>query len=197
MTTIHTAPPTPLTMLEPHGTRYVPASTTTAPDLFRFAIAPSTLGLVLVATSAAGVCAVLLGDDAATLADELQGRFPGAAPSDDAAVRELAARVAAFVERPSAGLDVPLDPRGTAFQRTVWEALRRIPPGETATYTEIATRIGMPTAARAVARACAANPIAVLVPCHRVVRGDGSLSGYRWGVARKRALLDREAAPSS
>ena len=188
-------------------TRYVASSPTPAPPrsgalaraaagAVRYAVAPSTLGAVLVAASAAGVCAVLLGDDAEALAAELRRRFPGAAPAGDDAVPALAARVVERIERPAGAGDapsLPLDPRGTAFQLAVWEALREIPPGQTATYTEIAARLGMPTSARAVAQACAANPLAVLVPCHRVVRSDGGLSGYRWGVERKRALLAREA----
>jgi AraC family transcriptional regulator of adaptative response/methylated-DNA-[protein]-cysteine methyltransferase len=162
----------------------------------RYAVAPSSLGAVLVAASAAGVCAVLLGDDAELLAAEVRRRFPGAAPADDAAAAALAARVVEHIERPAGGADapaLPLDPRGTAFQLAVWEALREIPPGRTATYAQIAARIGLPTSARAVAQACAANPLAVLVPCHRVLRSDGGLSGYRWGVERKRVLLRREA----
>jgi AraC family transcriptional regulator of adaptative response/methylated-DNA-[protein]-cysteine methyltransferase len=159
-----------------------------------FTIRESSLGLVLVAGSTAGLGAVLLGDDGDELRNELRRRFPRATLVDgDEELRALADRVIDGIERPARELDVPLDPRGTPFQRTVWRALREIPPGSTATYTQVADRIGMPGAVRAVAAACAANPLAVVVPCHRVVRRDGSLAGYRWRVQRKRALLDREA----
>jgi len=161
----------------------------------RFGTGNSSLGSILIAKSDRGVCAILLGDDAKTLARELQGRFPQSRLiGDDAGLADLLAQVAVFVEAPARGLDLPLDPQGTAFQQRVWQALREIPAGETASYADIAGRIGSPNAARAVAQACAANPVAVAIPCHRVVRNDGSLSGYRWGVERKRALLDREAA---
>lgn len=159
----------------------------------RFAIAQCTLGALLVATSERGVCAIALGDDADALARALQDRFPQARLSgDDADFARLVAQVVGLVEAPRIGLALPLDIRGTAFQQRVWAALRAIPPGQTLSYTELARRIGAPNAVRAVASACAANTLAVAVPCHRVVRTDGSLSGYRWGVARKRALLDRE-----
>jgi AraC family transcriptional regulator of adaptative response/methylated-DNA-[protein]-cysteine methyltransferase len=161
----------------------------------RFAVAQCTLGALLVAASTRGVCAILLGDEPAALLRELQDRFSAAELiGADRQFEQWVARVVGFVEAPRIGLDLPLDLRGTAFQRRVWQALRRIPPGETVSYAELARRLGMPRAARAVAQACAANPVAVAVPCHRVVRTDGSLSGYRWGVARKRALLAREAA---
>jgi AraC family transcriptional regulator of adaptative response/methylated-DNA-[protein]-cysteine methyltransferase len=125
---------------------------------------------------------------------ELQDRFPRATlAGGDAAFEALVAKVIAMVEEPARGFDLPLDLRGTAFQQRVWQALRHVPPGSTASYAEIAARIGAPGGARAVARACAANPVAVAVPCHRVVRTDGALSGYRWGVERKRMLLEREA----
>lgn len=159
----------------------------------RFAIGASSLGAILVACSERGVCAILLGDDADTLARELQDRFPRAALiGGDRNFERLVARVVGLVEAPQRGLELPLDVRGTAFQQRVWEALRKIPAGTTASYSEIAKTIGAPKAVRAVARACAANSLAVAVPCHRVVRSDGALSGYRWGVARKRALLERE-----
>ena len=159
----------------------------------RFAIAQCALGALLVAASPQGVCAIALGDDADALARELQDRFPQARLSgDDADFARLVAQVVGFVEAPRIGLALPLDIRGTAFQQRVWAALRAIPPGQTLSYAELAQRIGAPAAVRAVASACAANTLAVAVPCHRVVRTDGSLSGYRWGVARKRALLDRE-----
>lgn len=160
----------------------------------RFAIAQCSLGAILVAQSARGVCAILLGDDPQALAHDLEDRFPAARLiGADAGFEQLVARVVSFVEAPRLGLDLPLDVRGTAFQQRVWQALREIPPGQTASYSEIARRIGSPTAVRAVAGACAANALAVAIPCHRVVRSDGGLSGYRWGVARKRALLEREA----
>jgi AraC family transcriptional regulator of adaptative response/methylated-DNA-[protein]-cysteine methyltransferase len=159
----------------------------------RFAIAQCALGALLVAASTQGVCAIALGDDADALARDLQDRFPQARLSgDDADFARVVAQVVGFVEAPRIGLALPLDLRGTAFQQRVWAALRAIPPGQTLSYTELAQRIGAPAAVRAVASACAANTLAVAVPCHRVVRTDGSLSGYRWGVARKRALLDRE-----
>ena len=164
-----------------------------ATDELRYAIADSTLGRVLIARSAKGVSAVLLGDDDDALRTDVARRFPHATLVDDP--QDLAAdttRVIALIDSPHRSVDVRLDLRGSAFQRRVWDALREIPPGVTETYTDIAQRLGMPNAARAVARACATNPVAVLVPCHRVVRRDGDLSGYRWGLERKRALLERE-----
>lgn len=159
----------------------------------RFAIGECSLGAILVARSGRGVCAIALGDDADALCRDLQDRFPhadliGGDPEFDV----LVARVVGFVEAPRTGLDLPLDVRGTVFQQRVWQALREIPAGKTASYTDIARLIGEPKAVRAVAGACAANTIAVAIPCHRVVRADGALSGYRWGVERKRALLDGE-----
>jgi len=160
-----------------------------------FAIGDCSLGIILVARSERGVCAILLGDDPDVLIRDLQDRLPRARLiGGDPGFEHLIAAIIGVVEHPAQGLDLPLDVRGTAFQRRVWQALREIPPGATATYSEIAQRIGAPKAARAVAGACAANPLAVAIPCHRVVRTDGSLSGYRWGVARKRALLAREGA---
>ncbi len=160
----------------------------------RFAVGHCALGAVLVAASDRGVCAILLGDDPDTLVRDLQDRFSRAdIRGGDAEFERLVARVVGFVESPRLGLDLPLDVRGTAFQQRVWQALREIPAGETATYTDIARRIGAPNAVRAVAGACAANTLALAIPCHRVVRTDGTPSGYRWGVERKRALLDREA----
>jgi AraC family transcriptional regulator of adaptative response/methylated-DNA-[protein]-cysteine methyltransferase len=160
-----------------------------------YAIDESALGQVLVARSARGVCAVLLGDDAEELRRELRARFPDAVIAESGEAMSAVTRdVIALVESPGRTLEAPIDLRGTEFQRVVWDALRTIPPGETVSYTEVATRIGRPEAVRAVAGAIAANAIAVVVPCHRVIRGDGSLSGYRWGVERKRALLAREAA---
>ena len=160
----------------------------------RFAVAQCSLGAILVAQSDKGVCAITLGDDPDDLVRDLQDRFPRAnLIGGDTGFENLVARVVGFIEAPQIGLDLPLDIQGTAFQQRVWKALRQIPVGETATYTDIARRIGEPKAVRAVAQACGANKIAVAIPCHRVVRNDGALSGYRWGVERKRALLEKEA----
>ncbi|HEX6707766.1 MAG TPA: bifunctional DNA-binding transcriptional regulator/O6-methylguanine-DNA methyltransferase Ada [Albitalea sp.] len=160
----------------------------------RFAIGQCALGAILVAQSERGVCAIALGDDPDALARELQDRFPQARLiGDDPAFAQRVAQVVGFVEAPALGLDLPLDLRGTAFQQRVWQALRQVPAGETVSYAEIARRIGAPQSVRAVAQACGANTLAVAIPCHRVVRRDGALSGYRWGVERKRALLEREA----
>ena len=161
----------------------------------RFAVGECSLGSILVAATAKGICAVSLGDDPDQLVRELQDRFPKADfIGADRDFEQWVAKVVGFVEAPEIGLDLPLDVRGTAFQQRVWKALREIPAGSTTTYTEIAHRIGKPNSVRAVARAIASNSIAVAIPCHRVIRTDGSLSGYRWGVARKRALIEREAA---
>jgi AraC family transcriptional regulator of adaptative response/methylated-DNA-[protein]-cysteine methyltransferase len=160
----------------------------------RFAIGECSLGAILVGRSERGVCAILLGDDPDALARELQDQFPHAnLIGGDAGFEQLVARVVGLIEAPALGLDLPLDVRGTAFQERVWQALSEIPAGSTASYADIARRIGMPNAVRAVAQACGANHLAVAIPCHRVVRSDGSLSGYRWGVERKSALLKREA----
>jgi len=160
----------------------------------RFAVGECSLGSILVAASEKGVCAILLGDDPDRLTRDLQDRFPKARlTGDDAEFQRWVARVVGFVEAPRLGLDLPLDVRGTAFQQRVWRALSEIPVGSTVSYAEIAEKIGAPKAVRAVAQACAANTLAVAIPCHRVVRSDGALTGYRWGVERKRALLDREA----
>ena len=159
----------------------------------RFAVGECSLGSVLVAQSPKGICAILLGDDPDALVRDLQDRFPRATlVGDDTAFEKTVASVIGFVEQPALGLDLPLDVRGTAFQQRVWQALREIPVGSTATYAEIAARIGAPKGARAVAQACGANALAVAIPCHRIVRTDGSLSGYRWGVDRKRNLLEKE-----
>jgi AraC family transcriptional regulator, regulatory protein of adaptative response / methylated-DNA-[protein]-cysteine methyltransferase len=160
----------------------------------RFAVGECSLGSILVASSERGICSILIGDDPDALARDLQDQFPKAELiGGDAAFEKLVARVVGFVEAPELGLDLPLDVRGTAFQQRVWKALRDIPAGSTASYSDIAGRIGAPKSARAVAQACASNRIAVAIPCHRVVRNDGGLSGYRWGVERKRTLLEREA----
>jgi AraC family transcriptional regulator, regulatory protein of adaptative response / methylated-DNA-[protein]-cysteine methyltransferase len=160
----------------------------------RFAIAQCSLGAILVAGTERGICCILLGDDPQALVQDLQDRFPQAElRGAEADFEQVVARVIAFVEAPQIGLDLPLDVRGTAFPQRVWQALRGIPAGETVSYAALAERVGVPNGARAVAGACAANAIAVAIPCHRVVRNDGSISGYRWGVERKAALLEREA----
>lgn len=166
-----------------------------ANEEIRFAVGETSLGAILVASSKKGVASIILGNDPDELVRELQDRFPKARLiGADKGYESLVARVVGFVEAPGLGLDLPLDVRGTAFQRRVWQALQEIPIGRTASYTEIAQRIGSPNAVRAVAGACAANRLAVAIPCHRVVRNDGSLSGYAWGVERKQALINREAA---
>ena len=163
--------------------------------VIRFAVGEASLGAVLVAATDKGVCAITLGDDPEALVRDLQDRFPRAEfKGGDAEFERTIAEVVGMVEAPAQRLDLPLDIRGTAFQQKVWAALQTIPPGKTATYKEIARAIGQPTAVRAVAQACGANPLAVAIPCHRVVRSDGDLSGYRWGVERKRELIAREAA---
>jgi AraC family transcriptional regulator of adaptative response/methylated-DNA-[protein]-cysteine methyltransferase len=159
-----------------------------------FAVGECSLGSILVATSEKGVCAILIGGDPAQLVRDLQDQFPKANLSrNEKRYEALVAKVVGFVEQPGLGLDLPLDIRGTAFQQRVWKALREIPVGGTASYAMIAKKIGLPKSVRAVAQACAANSLAVAIPCHRVIRTNGSLSGYRWGVERKRTLLDREA----
>lgn len=162
--------------------------------VIRFAIGQCSLGAILVAQSHRGICAIMLGDDPDMLLRDLQDQFARAQlVGGDAAFERLVAQVIGFVEAPSVGLNLPLDVRGTAFQERVWQALRDVPAGTTVSYGQIAERIGAPTAVRAVAQACGANRIAVAIPCHRVVRRDGDISGYRWGVERKRQLLEREA----
>ena len=159
----------------------------------RFAVGQCSLGAILVAATAKGICAILMGDDAELLVHDLQDRFPAARlDGADAGFAATVADVVGFIEAPGIGLALPLDVRGTAFQQRVWDALRQIPTGSTVSYTALAAAIGLPGGARAVAGACAANPAAVAIPCHRVVRNDGGLSGYRWGIERKQALLDRE-----
>jgi AraC family transcriptional regulator, regulatory protein of adaptative response / methylated-DNA-[protein]-cysteine methyltransferase len=160
----------------------------------KFAVGECSLGSILVAASDKGVCAISFGDEPDALVRDLQDTFPRARLiGGDVDFEQLVAKVVGFVEAPKFGLDLPLDVRGTAFQQRVWAALRDISPGSTVSYAELAQRIGESKAVRAVAGACAANKIAVAIPCHRVVRNDGALSGYRWGVERKRMLLDREA----
>ncbi|MBC3234076.1 bifunctional DNA-binding transcriptional regulator/O6-methylguanine-DNA methyltransferase Ada [Pseudomonas lurida] len=161
-----------------------------------FAVGQCSLGAILVAQSARGVCAILLGDDPDQLVRDLQDQFPKAElVGADQRFEQLVAQVVGLIEAPAVGLDLPLDLRGTAFQERVWQALRDIPPGSTASYAQIAERIGAPKSFRAVAQACGANSLAVAIPCHRVVRSNGELSGYRWGVERKQQLLAREKAP--
>jgi len=160
----------------------------------RFAVGQCSLGAILVAQSQRGVCAITLGEDPEQLVRALQDQFPQAQlVGGDAGFEKLVAQAVGLVENPSLGLGLPLDVRGTAFQERVWRALRDIPAGTTISYTQLAERIGMPRAVRAVAQACGANPVAVAIPCHRVVRRDGALSGYRWGIERKRELLRRES----
>jgi len=162
-------------------------------ETIRFAIGQSSLGGLLVASTGAGVCAILLGDDPEELLEDLQRRFPKAElVGGDWEFERVVAQVAGHVDRPGDPWPLPLDIRGTSFQLRVWKALQEIPPGSTATYAEIAEKLGEPKAVRAVAGACAANKIAIAIPCHRVIRTDGGLSGYRWGIERKRELLDRE-----
>ncbi len=164
-------------------------------EVIRFAIGEWSLGTILVASSEKGICGITLGDDPEFLLADLRHRFQKAEfIGGEGCYEELVAKVVGFVETPQLGLDLPLDVRGTVFQQRVWQALREIPAGSTASYSQIAGKIGSPKAVRAVAGACAANSIAVAIPCHRVVRHDGHLSGYRWGVDRKRILLQREAS---
>ena len=165
-----------------------------AHEVLTFAVGQCSLGAILVASSTKGVAAILLGDDPDALVRDLEDRFPRAQlVGSDAAYEQLVAQVVGLVEAPARGLDLPLDVRGTAFQQRVWLALREIPAGETVSYAHLAQTIGSPRSVRAVAGACAANAIAVAIPCHRVVRQDGGLSGYRWGVERKRELIARES----
>ncbi|WP_188393688.1 bifunctional DNA-binding transcriptional regulator/O6-methylguanine-DNA methyltransferase Ada [Mesorhizobium sp. SARCC-RB16n] len=165
-----------------------------ANEEIRFAVGETSLGTILVASSRKGVASILLGQDPDALVRDLQDRFPKARlVGGDSDYEALVAQVVGFVEAPALGLDLPLDVRGTAFQQRVWQTLRDIPAGRTVSYAEIAQRIGAPKATRAIAAACAANALAVAIPCHRVIRKDGALSGYAWGAERKRALLDREA----
>ena len=167
------------------------------PELIRFAISQNSLGSVLVASSEKGVCAILLGDNAKALIAELRFRFPKAQlGGGNPEFKTSVAKVVRAIETPGSTLDIPLDLRGTAFQQRVWQALREIPMGSTTSYQEIARKIGMSKTAQDVAEACAANALAIVVPCHRVIRSDGSLAGYRWGIKRKRALLQKEQEAS-
>lgn len=183
----------------PPATPPPPASRPASPqggdeERLQVATGPCSLGFVLVAWSTRGLRAILLGDDAGAMAADLRQRFPATTCLDaDPQAATPLAQVIHLIEAPRQPLGLTLDLRGTAFQRRVWQVLQAIPPGQTASYTDIAARIGSPRAVRAVAAACAANTLAVAIPCHRVLRHDGALSGYRWGVERKRALLAREA----
>jgi AraC family transcriptional regulator, regulatory protein of adaptative response / methylated-DNA-[protein]-cysteine methyltransferase len=172
------------------------ASRTCEPEreTIRFAVGDSSLGKILVAVTARGICAILFGNSADAMAQDLQERFPAAGVIESGPdLHPVLTRVLALIEAPASGLDLPLDLRGTPFQRRVWQALHEIPAGATASYSEIAERIGAPTEAYAVGEACSANPIAVVIPCHRVLRKNGQLASYRWGLRRKRTLLAREA----
>lgn len=161
-------------------------------DIF-FALGKCSLGSILVARSDKGICSIQFGNDPILLVRDLQEQFPtGYLIGDEPAYEGMVDQVIRIVENPQLELDLPLDVRGTEFQQLVWKAVQQIPAGSTATYSDIAQKIGMPSAARAVAEACAANVLAVAIPCHRVIRADGALSGYRWGVERKRALLESE-----
>jgi AraC family transcriptional regulator of adaptative response/methylated-DNA-[protein]-cysteine methyltransferase len=167
-------------------------------ETIRFVTVATPLGWALVAATARGICMTALGDDRDSLAAALRERFPRAElVAEDAGLKEWADRIVRFITAPEQNLDLPLDIRGTAFQARVWRALQKIPLGKTASYTEIAARLGQPKAVRAVAQACAANKLALVVPCHRVIRSDGELGGYRWGLERKRALLARERAAAA
>ena len=194
---------TPSVADDPRWARIVARDKTDEPSIeadganeeIRFAVGQTSLGAILVASSTKGVASILLGDDPDALVRNLQDRFPDARLiGADRDYENLVARVVGFVEAPGSALNLPIDVRGTALQRRVWQALQAIPVGKKVTYAEVARRIGSPKAVRAVAGACAANNLAVAIPCHRVVRTDGSLSGYAWGVERKRLLLDREAS---
>lgn len=170
-------------------------ATTIADNTIRYTVGKCTLGSILVATSDKGVRAISLGDDPEKLIRELcTGCSLTDFVADDAELGPILAQVIRFVDNPAGDLDIPLDIEGTAFQRRVWQELGKIPAGSTASYGEIASRIGAPREAYSIGEACAANRIAVAIPCHRVVRKDGTLAGYRWGFKRKRALLEREAS---
>lgn len=163
-------------------------------ETISYAIGECALGRVLVARSDSGVCAILIGSDARKLKQDLAVRFPGAKLKvSESIVRKDLAKVLRFADKPANGLDLQLDLRGTPFQRRVWKALCGITIGTTVSYSELARKLGSQNSTRAVAAACASNPIALAVPCHRVVRSDGGLARYRWGVERKRQLLEREA----
>ena len=160
----------------------------------QFAVSQCSLGNVLVAQSQRGICAIFLGEDPDALKQDLQNQFPkNSLQKGDHSFEKVVAQVVDFIEQPKQSLELPLDLHGTVFQQRVWQALRQIPPGSTVSYSDLAERIGQPKAVRAVGSACGANSLAVVIPCHRVLRRNGDVSGYRWGVARKHALLKREA----
>ena len=178
-----------------HRARVTPRTRGDRADVLHVTIARSPIGLILVARSAVGLAALLIGDDRDELRRELRRRFPlGKLLGSDPALDALAKKIVALVDEPGRPFDAPLDTRGTPFQQEVWRALRAIPAGATTTYGKLAAQLGRPGSARAVGAACAVNPIAIVIPCHRVVARDGDLTGYAWGVERKRALLQREAA---
>jgi len=161
----------------------------------RLAFGKFTLGTALVAVSTKGIVAILLGDDRRALHSELGAAFPHASlTSDDAGLADMVEQVVTFLDAPHKGLDLPLDIRGSAVEQAVWQALREVPAGHTVTYGQIAKTLPLPATAQDVGAACAANVLAVAIPCHRVVKADGSISGYRWGVQRKRKLINREGA---
>jgi O-6-methylguanine DNA methyltransferase len=183
-------------MISTTSSRPAPAAKNANPgiDILSYAIGECALGRVLVARSDRGVCAILIGDMDEDLTDDLANRFPEAELiANEIAVHDDLAKVILFVKKPPDGLHLTLDMRGTPFQRRVWEELCAIPAGKTTTYMELARHVGAQTSPRAVGAACAANPIALAIPCHRVVRSDGDLAGYRWGIERKRELLRKEA----
>jgi O-6-methylguanine DNA methyltransferase len=181
-------------MISNTTSRPTPAPANAGVDTLSYATGECALGQVLVARSDKGVCAILIGDDDKELGADLAARFPDATlVANDAVVHDDLAKVIRFMEKPVEGLHLTLDMRGTPFQRRVWEKLRTIPAGKTVTYMELARQVGPQTSPRAVGSACAANPIALAIPCHRVVRGDGDLAGYRWGIERKRELIRKEA----
>lgn len=163
----------------------------------RYAVCPCSLGYLLAARTHRGVCAIFLGDSPEHLEEQLAESFPAALQEDDAAFADMVKKIAAFVDAPRGAIDLPLDIRGTAFQRQVWQVLKEVPAGSTISYREIARRIGMPKEAGAVIRACAANKLAVVIPCHRAIRHGNNVAGYRWGTERKRALLAAEQNRSS
>lgn len=171
--------------------RHTPSGT---PELIRFTIGSSSLGSLLIAASMKGICCITLGDDSGPLVADLKKRFKNLnVVEDDDALKKFLTQVIEFVETPRSDLDLPLDVRGTEFQQRVWQALLKIPFGTTTSYSSVAHMIGSPNSVRAVASACGANSISLAIPCHRVVRSDGQLSGYRWGIERKHALLARES----
>jgi AraC family transcriptional regulator of adaptative response/methylated-DNA-[protein]-cysteine methyltransferase len=163
------------------------------PELVKVITSTCSLGIILVASTAKGVCAIFLGDDAEILSQELQTKLPYQKIIHDASDQTVIAKVINFIESPTMSLDLVLDTQGTPFQKMVWDALQQIPLGQTASYTQIAQKIGLPKAARAVARACGANMVSLAIPCHRVIGNNGVLTGYRWGIERKQILLQREA----